>query len=74
MAEDISEANYAHELELQEQEELEDKQTRIDNFKSWLNKCPENIYVVVHDDKPTDWWWCEIQVKSDISLDEWSIK
>ncbi len=68
MSEDTSEANYAHSLELEEQE------TRIDNFKSWLNKCPENIYVVVHDDKPTDWWWCEIQVKSNISLDEWSIK
>jgi len=74
MSEDTSEANYAHELELQEQQELEDKQTRIDNFQSWLNQCPEKIYVVNHDDKPTDWWWCEIQVKSDISLDEWSIK
>jgi hypothetical protein len=68
MAEDTSEANYAHDLE------LEEKETRIDNFKSWLNQCPERIYVVNHDDKPTDWWWCEIQVKSDISLDEWSIK
>ena len=66
MSEDTSEANYAHELELQEQ--------RIDNFKSWLNQCPERIYIVNHDEKPTDWWWCEIQVKSDISLDEWSIK
>ena len=58
------EANYAHDLE------LEEKETRIDNFKSWLNQCPERIYVVNHDDKPTDWWWCEIQIKSDISLDE----
>ena len=53
MAEDTSEANYAHDLE------LEEKETRIDNFKSWLNQCPERIYVVNHDDKPTDWWWCE---------------
>ena len=60
------EANYARDLELQK--------CRIDNFKSWLNQCPERIYVVNHDEKPTNWWWCEIQVKSDISLDEWSIK
>ena len=55
------EASHSKDLELQK--------CRIDNFTYWVNNCPENVYVVDHDDEPGGVYWCTIHVKTDMSLE-----
>ena len=65
----MTEAEYQIQLEEQEQQELEEREFRREAFQTWLEDCPERVYVVEHDDQPSNWWWSRVYVKSDISLE-----